>query len=84
MSRASVRDCPFCGGEARVWTRTSFDRRVQRETTRTTVLCADCGCRTEAHPRERDAVALWNQRVGPDTPRPPKWPRPWWARLLGR
>jgi Lar family restriction alleviation protein len=80
MSRDSVRDCPFCGAEARVWTRTSFDRRVQKETTRTTVLCSECGCRTEAQARPRDAIALWNRRVGPEESAR----RSWWARILGR
>lgn len=82
MARDRVRDCPFCGGEARVWTRTSFDRRVLKETLRTTVLCSECGCRTTAHARPRDAIEAWNSRVGPDVPG--RQPRPWWARLLGR
>ena len=39
-------DCPFCGGHAKVWTRTSFDYRVNKETERTTVLCTVCGMLT--------------------------------------
>lgn len=80
MARSSVRDCPFCGGEARVWTRTSFDARVQKETTRTTVLCAECGCRTEAQAKPRDAIELWNQRVGPGKASRSSW----LSRLFGR
>lgn len=80
MVRYSVRDCPFCGGEARVWTRTSFDPRVQKENTRTTVLCPECGCRTVAQAKPHDAIALWNQRVGSEKAARSSW----LSRLFGR
>lgn len=73
-------ECPFCGGEAKVWTRTSFDRRVGRYTERTTVLCRECGCRTMAFEDPRDAVEAWNTRFVDGRRVAPR--RPWWRWLV--
>lgn len=75
-----AKDCPFCGGHAKVWTRTSFDYRVSKETERTTVLCAVCGCRTQAFARPGDAIASWNRRCAVAEA---AGHRPWWRRIMG-
>ena len=61
---SNVKRCPFCGCDARVWTRVSFDRRVRRSIERTTVLCTACGCRTQAFEKPHEAISAWNQRCG--------------------
>lgn len=69
--------CPFCGArDPRVWTRESYDRRYDKTTTRTTVYCQECGCRTEAHQRPADAVRAWNRRAA-DDPAPQPGLSPW-------
>lgn len=73
-------DCPFCGGRAKVWTRTSFDYRVSKETRRTTVLCTSCGCRTQAFARPADAIESWNRRCAAAEA---AGHRPWWRRIMG-
>ena len=71
-----IRNCPHCGGSAKLWTRVSFDRRVNKETERSTVLCSNCGCRTIAYARPEDAVDAWNRRYAPNGR------KSWWRRLL--
>ena len=73
-----LRNCPHCGAPAKLWTRVSFDRRVNKETKRSTVLCTSCGCRTVAYARPEDAIDAWNRRYDPRGRR-----RSWWRRLLG-
>lgn len=78
--------CPFCGArDPKVWTRESFDRRYGRTTERTTVFCQECGCRTEAHQRPRDAIRAWNRRASEPVvePGPTLWQRAkyMWGRL---
>ena len=83
MARNKVKECPFCGGEGKIWTRMSFDRRMHCSIERTTVLCDDCGCRTQAYTREEDAVKAWNRRCRKSAADEAPRRRQWFLRILG-
>lgn len=91
MAINKAKRCPFCNGEGKIWTRMSFDRRMHCSIERTTVLCDDCGCRTQAYTNAGDALAAWNRRsakpcVGKANVKSPWFIRPleWLMRPMGR
>lgn len=57
----SLRECPFCGGEAERLTRTSL-YRFQEYTGRRAILCMNCGVIMFGR-TEQAAADLWNRRV---------------------
>lgn len=56
---ADLKRCPFCGGEAKV-----FTYRNERERTNPTVVkCKECGTKTATYYRYSLALQAWNERV---------------------
>ncbi len=57
---AELKPCPFCGGEAKI-----FTHRNERERTNPTVVkCQVCGVKTAIHDRYGLAIEAWNRRAG--------------------
>lgn len=49
-----LKPCPFCGGEAHLYTAYDYSNKVQ---------CDKCGCGTMHYKDEKEAVRKWNRRV---------------------
>ena len=60
-----LKNCPFCGGEAKMETFTT----AQEKKPRFRVRCCDCWCMTEWDNWSiEEAAAKWNKRADDDRP----------------
>lgn len=61
-----LKPCPFCGGEAVMYTVDPHEHKVGTATMvyegNTFIECTECSC-TIGEPTRKDAIALWNRRV---------------------
>lgn len=57
-----LRECPFCGGEARI-ERTDCIGSINYHYG----YCIQCGARTDEYATKKDAIEAWNKRVPCDT-----------------
>ena len=60
MPKAELLNCPFCGGEAKV-----YSRKIDWLIDDYKVECSKCHCTTDIYDTKREAVEAWNKRVPP-------------------
>ena len=61
MSEEKLRNCPFCGGEAKL-----YSRAVDWLLSEHLVRCKKCHCITDTYDTKEEAVEVWNRRVADD------------------
>lgn len=53
---AEIKNCPFCGEKASVWTTYYMGRTWG-------VICEGCGVRNMNYETEEEAIEAWNRRI---------------------
>ena len=61
MNITILKDCPFCGGKARLSEYDPYDG-YQGDCTHYIVSCTECGAKVTSR-KEAKSVAIWNKRV---------------------
>ena len=61
MTIRILKDCPFCGGKAKLSEYDPYDG-YQGDCTRYVVSCTECGAKVETRFAAK-SVATWNERV---------------------
>ena len=61
MSEEKLKPCPFCGGEAKL-----YSRAVDWLLSEHVVRCKKCHCMTDTYDTKVETIEAWNRRVADD------------------